>query len=427
MQEPPAPTPGSNANTPIATAIPTQTPGETPTPLPPPIPYGGPPEGIWLPLPPSTDAPGRQGGQQRLVSVATGHVCEDARVAIGTNGSALCYAHADGGVRCAGVFGGEIPSSTSFVDTGRTGVDQILLSPHSPQIGESAMCVHQTDGTAWCRGTLSWQDGGQFNLGEDGNPGATWRQWGDRSDIVELATSQWKQMCARYEDGTAECTGYASATGGLTYTQSRYPFLIGGPSPPVDAIWVDVFGAVRVNDPNVHRAADDGHGCTVGASGLFCRSGPIADAGWETTWGIAGNVVHGGLAGNRQYGPSPSLGAMTVCWLEGQGAVTCYDGATQRPFADVPGHAIALAVSHDLPHTWGPYGVGPARCAVFDDGSLWCIGRNDTGAFGIGGTQDLAATQVAPPHSVRIACTPSAPTGDNDNDDDDDDDRDNDD
>lgn len=185
------------------------------------------------------------------------------------------------------------------------------------------MCVHQTDGTAWCRGTLSWQDGGQFNLGEDGNPGATWRQWGDRSDIVELATSLWQQMCARYEDGTAECTGWASATGGLTYTQSRYPFLIGGPSPPVESIWVDVFGAVRLNDPNVYRAADDGLGCTVRASGLFCTTGPIADVGWETTWGTAGNVVHGGLAGNRQSGPSPSLGFMTVCWLDGQGVVSC--------------------------------------------------------------------------------------------------------
>ena len=92
---------------------------------------------------------------------------------------------------------------------------------------------------------------------------------------------------------------------------------------------------------------------------------------------------------------------------------------TRRYFGAVPGRAVALAV--DLYSWTDSPAAPPARCAAFDDGSLWCIGENASGKLGTGGYAALTVeTAVAPPGSVRIDCA-GTPDDDDEGDDDDDD------
>ena len=60
-----------------------------------------------------------------------------------------------------------------------------------------------------------------------------------------------------------------------------------------------------------------------------------------------------------------------------------------------PGHVLSIATS---PYT-------DSICAVYEDGSLHCLGSNTNGELGTGNFMPVTTpTMVAPPGSVRVGC-----------------------
>lgn len=374
----------------------------------------------WLPEAPTAGTFALQGAQDRLVATgdtAPAPPCANANVTVAMWSNATCYAGAGGQMMCAGAIGTK-SFGPEFVSAGIDGVVQMMGTPNigvpsttgGPDGVAASVCVAKEDGTAWCLGT--GKDRGQFRTADGEQPGNTWKQWGTRDDIVELASDQNEVVCARYADGTADCVGWVC----------HYPYEL---SPctayydPLDlgdgvrSLWVDGYGRPRVNDPAVFRAGNSVSDCVVVADGLSCDGGPAQvlmaaeNAGRVrgplgiviTTPEHAGHVVDGNSASQE-----------SACWLTDSGATWCseapepgYDDpdgdleevVTQRYFEGIT--AIALAVNG--------YSNGRDRCVVASDGALWCIGVNEGGKFGTGSPEPLTvATEVQPAGSVRIEC-----------------------
>src|SRR5690349_3242536 len=117
------------------------------------------------------------------------HRCSD-HVTFGVWDAAVCFVDVDNQLECAGRVGNDV-YGPSFTPVGMDGVDQIMATSTVNVATGSAMCVHRTDGTAWCTGNngadasnpcSSW---GQYRTADGLQPGRKWKQWGTRSDIVE--------------------------------------------------------------------------------------------------------------------------------------------------------------------------------------------------------------------------------------------------
>ncbi|NUO51471.1 MAG: hypothetical protein HOV80_21665 [Polyangiaceae bacterium] len=308
---------------------------------------------------PTAQAFGWQGLQEHFTQDGVPCVGE-VTVAIGDR--LLCYAGADDKLYCAGGVYGE-SYGTSFVDAGLEGPLQILISPTTNVETGNTMCVVLRDGTMQCRGYGNYN--GQLGTG-DTQPQPQFLPWHGRTDIVRAATSTTDQYCVLTTSGQVHC-------GGL---------LFGGPSTTLmgsaASVAIDTSGAAQLDPPDVFRASAGYAACQVRSAGLVCNS---------TTKGLPGQVVDGGL-----IGPTMEQG----CLLDSSGSVTCFDleSTLQGPYF-AEGQVIALAVN----------GYSPSICAVYADGSLWCMGPNMNGELGTGDTSPLLVeTEVAPPGSVRVGC-----------------------
>lgn len=321
-----------------------------------------------------------------LGRAADGSACGGV-VTTGMGDQALCYAGADGGLRCAGrVF--ETTWGPSFVDTGLDDVEQVFISPTFNSATGNAMCVKKANGTVWCMGGANNAIFGYPNSGETS---ATFVQWGTATDVYRIATGTWDQLCAFHTDGSIDCSGYGF--GG----SFRAPVAVAGPGH--HSLWVTEWGTASIDDAATYRVQAGRSTCQVTAAGLACSNG--------NTSGTPGDVVDGAL----------SLDGKT-CRLDGEGRAFCGGGCGGEPWcSSVPdwscGYYSGCHVTEPQQHfTSAPVlqlATNPyhgAVCGVLNDGSLWCFGPNDRmgqGMLGTGGTGDLAVdTMVAPPGSVRL-------------------------
>lgn len=368
-------------------------------------------ERSWTPVPPSAEFPEPQGQQLRLDSVEqSAPNCTRANVTVAMWSEAVCFAHDDGKLMCAGRVAG-VDFGTSFVDAGLTDVVQLIgtggggSAPGEPP--QSAACALLADGRAFCRGELL--NFGQFNTADGKPPTSTWTQWGTREDIRQLTTFGYSDtssvslyvICAIFDDRTAECHGRnAPVIEESNVRQLSYQSNL--------EEWV-------VNDPKVLRVGNGNSDCIVTPEGLRCHdSEPLsryyADEGADsneygtliTAPSEAGRIVDGDTASDR-----------ATCWLTANGQVVCASWADvglppniHQPYRE---RAVALATHLESPHDIYDdppnNSTPPDSCAVMGDGSLWCVGFNHTGKFGTGSTASMyEATQVAPPGSVRIQC-----------------------
>jgi hypothetical protein len=297
------------------------------------------------------------------------------RIALGLGDQATCYRSAIGRMRCAG----RIYTTTygpTFVDAGVSDVDQIFIGPTFDQANGNAICIHRTDGTAGCMGYTN-------SHGEFGNgvtvPSSTFVPWGDATNLVALATGTWDQFCAIDTEGSVSCSGYQFGT--TPIPQGRTGGHLG--------FWVTTYGVVELDDMSTLRASESRTECRITEQGLTCPA--------QQPLGPPGHIV-AGAGMSRVPGSTPgTCGGLALggaCWLTDAGDVECASCGSRRTFFE-PGHVIALGVNF----------YGASLCAVYADGSLWCLGDNAQGMLGTGDSLPVqTATQVQPPGSVDVSC-----------------------
>ena len=326
---------------------------------------------------------------QRSYKSASGATCTS-RVTLGLGDQSVCYEAANDHMKCAGSiymtnFG------TSFADSGRVGVDQVLISPTFNSATGNGIFTHQIDGTIWSMGDCNAQ--GQFGNGTK-SPSASFVQWGMAAHpLVNFASGTYDQICALDTTGTVYCTGSGQVSYGTTPSMQGSG---GGHS----SVWVDTFGEFNIDDTGVIRPGEGRAECTVTTAGVLdCRS---------FTLGTAGKVVMGGELSRQPGTRSPPsrcndsklsnlLGA--ACWLESDQTVYCTycdsSGATVNKSYFSGQKIISIGLNF----------YSDNLCAVAIDGSLWCLGTNQYGQLGTGSASAVTTeTQVQPAGSVYTAC-----------------------
>ena len=283
-------------------------------------------------------------------------------VAIGDQ--VTCYVAADDSLRCAGVVGSK-NFGNQFVDTGQTGVDQILISPtFYSEIGNQ-LCIHKTDGTVLCVGYGNVINADDFT------------QWGSMNNLVAIGTGTFSQLCGIDTAGQIYCSGIGISSipsiqdGGRTHTW----------------FWMDGYGKINTDDAVVLRASANRTVCQVTANGLTCG---------DATYVAPGSVVDAMELESATFFP-----AEHICWLSSDGKVACYKKPRRgEPIPSMQqfftsGSVLALASDY----------YTSSLCAVYSDGSLACRGHNAQGQLGTGDNNPLADEKIVqPPGSVRINC-----------------------
>ncbi len=312
------------------------------------------------PVPPSAGNFGWQGLQTQFKD-SSGLTCSGA-VTIAMGDQAMCFVAADDSLRCAGVvymknFG------PRFTATGQTGVDQILLGTTTNITTGNQLCIHKLDGTVLCTGF------GNVVKSADFTP------WGTLKNLVAIGTGTFDQLCGIDTTGKIYCSG-----AGISDTPVVQD---GGKSHSF--FWQDTYGTPRADDPSVLRVSAGRSECQVQASGLHC---PFA------TLGTPGSVVDGSVVESMNGDQNRE-----ACFLTADGKVTCARRDIHGMYTMQPvftrGTVLSLAANY----------YTTSMCAVYSDGSLYCVGSNDLGKLGTGDTMALATeTMVQPPGSVRINC-----------------------
>lgn len=320
------------------------------------------------PLPPDAQHFMWQGVQTAFLT-ADSTPC-DGRVAITVGDQAVCYVGANGILRCAGrVY--QTTFGTSFVPVDQLGpVEQVLISSTSGSETGNGLCAVKHDKTVVCLGDAN--SNGQFATGGK-QPAAIPTQWGTVKGVERIATGTWDQICAWSADAPALCSGYNI---GLSPTPQGME--------PAQGVWVSTFGEIKRDDPQVFRASNGRTECQVKADGLHCSEFP-------NPLGDPAHVVDGTIFGN----PAGPAGGARACWLEDSGKVYCSASSLKAPIF-TGGQVLAIAGTH----------YADTLCAVYNDGSVWCMGKNDRGQLGTGDTNYvMSEKQVAPPGSVDVSCT----------------------
>jgi adhesin/invasin len=298
------------------------------------------------------------------------------RVALAVGESSVCYEAADDTLKCAGTIDLRTYGA-AFAATGMAGVDQILNSGTG-----SGLCVHKTDGTAWCMGNTN--AGGQFGDGTL-SESPTFVQWG-RPNLVAIGTGNWGEICALDKAGTVACAGN---------TYGATP-VVQGSMGPHTSFWLNSSEVLAIDDISLLRAGDGQSSCTVSTSGLSCGLSTVGSPGQVVSGGEVSRLPDPTLIDGSTCANLPST---PPCWLDTSGTVqceVCVMGVGSAASFFTPGAVLALAVNSQ----------SDALCAVYQDASLWCISNNNTqGMIGAGDTgPHPMAVRVQPPGSVLINC-----------------------
>jgi hypothetical protein len=293
-----------------------------------------------------------QGGQT-LFKTQLGTTCTG-RVAASMGNVGFCYLAASDDVKCAGRVGG-IDYGMTHASIGQTSATQIMI-----MFQDNGMCVAKTDHTVLCMGT---------NTNAFGMTGASasFQRWTAHADVAAIGSGTWDQICGITTAGQVFCGGRASTDFG------NPPVTVGAPGQT--SFWVDSSGVAHLSDPAVLRPSESRADCQVKANGMVCG---------QTSFGPTnGSIVMG--SNIRSAGPGSN-----ACWLTSDGTVNCSVGPR---FA--PGKVLFLASDS----------YSDSLCAIYNDGSVWCIGSNNNGKLGTGNTAALTAeTMVAPAGSARVRC-----------------------
>ncbi len=325
-----------------------------------------------LPLPATEDRFQWQGRQTWFVD-HDGEPCRGSVVAA-MGDRALCYVDTQRELRCAGAVGDQ-SWGAGFSGLDRWDVEQITISPTSGDADGDGMCV-LSDGTVSCRGDAN--DHGQFGDGTT-LPASEWVTWGSSLDAVAFATGTWDQHCVLDAHGEAWCAG--ADYGAEPVLQAS----------DVQTMYVDTFGMLHADDPDVWRVSDARAVVEIGPDGATFAAAEL---------GTPGEVVHATWKQHWSWEPEIALDA--ICWLQSDGRIWCSavdpvgtELLPPVPHFELAGPALAL-VAH-------PY--NDALCAVIADGSMWCLGGNQDGELGVGHEDPVPEeTPVLPPGSFDLRC-----------------------
>jgi hypothetical protein len=299
-------------------------------------------------------------GAQDLFTTQLGTTCHG-RVAASMGETGFCYLASDDNVKCAGTIGG-VNYGMSFSPVGQTGASQIMVFFGGLSSPSNGMCITKTDHTVQCMGTNT----NAFGVGMT----SQFSQWTARTDLAAIGSATWDQICGITTAGQVLCGGLGFAI----------PPINQGAAGQI-SFWVDVASGVHLSDTTVLRPGESRTECRVQSTGMVLSTGLVCN---EQNFGPSdGSVVSGSTT-------SGDAGIPIECWLTTDGSVTCTTGPR---FA--VGKVLYLATNYST----------DSLCAIYNDGSVWCLGSNISGKLGTGNTLTLdAETMVAPAGSARIAC-----------------------
>ncbi|WAS96609.1 RCC1 domain-containing protein [Nannocystis punicea] len=299
------------------------------------------------------DEPGEMGAALPTVDLGAGN----RSAALATAGTATCSLLTDRTLRCwgfdeSGTLGrgsfdftigdepGEMGAALPPVDLGK----KTLVS--AVGAGQLHFCALSTSGAVKCWGRNLE---GQLGLGDTESRGDQPKEMGKKlpfvdlgseAEVVELAVGG-NHVCARLDTGAVKCWGdNQSGQLGLGDTENRgdQPGEMGEDLPPVD---------LGENQAVTQLAAGGFHTCALFANGRI------------KCWGFN---EHG------QLGLGDTLERGTMSGQMGD----------DLPFVDLGDGRTVVELGAGWFHT----------CAVLDDGSLKCWGRNVVGHLGLGDTED---------------------------------------
>jgi len=296
-------------------------------------------------------------GLSGLTAVAAGerHTCAKL-----SSGTVHCWGDSEYGELGNGSSGLYNTSSTPVVVIG-------LSNTVAIEAGKHHTCAVLSNGTARCWG---WN-----NYGQIGNRVAGWfnivttpMTVSTLSDAITIAAGE-SHTCAVLNNGTARCWGWNSngQLGDETTTDSNTPVAVSGLS-TATAI-----------------AAGWRHTCALLSNGTVrCwgdnSSGQLGDG----TWG-AGNFISAPVTVSLPLSATAiSAGANHTCALLGNGTIRCWGNNMYGQVGNGTwGGLITVPVTVSLPLGAIAIAAGTSHtCAVLNNGTVRCWGRNNLGQLG---------------------------------------------
>jgi alpha-tubulin suppressor-like RCC1 family protein len=319
-----------------------------------------------------------------------------------------CAVVADGSVKCWGAGWGRVDAASPGIPAVNlgTGLRAIEVVAGSSVGASSHSCARLDDGRVKCWGV---NERGQLGLGDTVGSSYAPREMGDKLPFVELGsgrkvvqlTARSEHTCARLDNGAVKCWGsnYAGQLGlGDTRNRGDEPGEMGDALPPVD------LGpgrtAVQVSSGHAHTCAvlDDGSLKCWGSN----REGQL---------GLGDTVSRGDRPGSMGSSlPPVNLGtgrrALRVACGEARTCAVLDDGTLRCWGRNFSGE---LGLGDSLPRGDKATDVGRLpvvdlgtgrtvmqldlgakwhSCAVLDDGSVKCWGGNGLGQLGLGDKED---------------------------------------
>jgi alpha-tubulin suppressor-like RCC1 family protein len=269
-------------------------------------------------------------------------------------GATSCAIDAAGALYCWGARLGTLESDLPRADAGtpaRVGSERW----RAVAVGDGHACAIRADGTLWCWGSNCAGQLGAARVRASVDP----LQVGSATDWERVAAGA-GVSCALDADGALACWGGAPGAGSC----SRPP-TAGFTPVPVAGTWQDA----AIGGAAVYALAGDGALFRLGELGAVATSQPPQRIG-------------------RARFRIIDAGPTSVCGVRDDGTLACADAAAVAETAIGERNDWGLAIAVDR-HV----------CATRVDGTLWCLGPNDSGQLGSGAVGPDVAAPVQVGHA----------------------------